>query len=449
MYRSINATSICRRHASARLLAAAIIFLLASGAIRAQAQEIEAGGRHQRERNNGNNAGGGGHHNKHKPLGKGADPWWDTNGTTAGAGTTTLSQLWDTTSAFWNTNFAGTGSPGVWNNGGASDANFSAGTDATGSFTVTIKKNTTIAANSITVEEGSPTITGDGTGGGSNLNLGAGGLTVNSGALLTFNGSNTIVALTAAQAWVNNGSGTVAVSTTGNSGTPGFQINNHLTLNGGSFTFTSTATGAGGVTVSAGTLFVNNTAGSGTGTGTVTVNSTGTLGGSGTITGAVTVSGSTAAINAGATAGAVGTLNINNGSLTALTLTSSKFIVDMTSLTADQLNITGLVNLGTTSLLQLNIPNGTTFAANTAFVLINNDLSDAISGTFSNAPAGTDIIGGYAWIVSYTGGINGNDFVLTAVPEPSTWFAGGLALAALVYTQRRRTRSAIRRSPRA
>jgi hypothetical protein len=192
-------------------------------------------------------------------------------------------------------------------------------------------------------------------------------------------------------------------------------------------------------------LFVNNTTGSGTGAGAVTVNGTGTLGGSGTITGAVTATGSTAAINAGATSGAVGTLNINNGSLTALTLTSSKFIVDMTATTADQLNITGLVSLST-AILQLNIPNGTTFTTGQQFTLINNDAADAITGTFSNAPTGTDLIGGYFWTVSYTGG-TGNDFVLTAaIPEPSTWLAGGLALAALICSQRRQIRSLVRRS---
>jgi hypothetical protein len=117
---------------------------------------------------------------------------------------------------------------------------------------------------------------------------------------------------------------------------------------------------------------------------------------------------------------------------------NSVFSVDMTATTADKLNVTGSVTL-TLASLQLNIPNGTTFAAGQAFTLIDpSGTSSAFTGAFSNAPAGADdIINGYAWMVSYTGG-DGNDFVLTAVPEPSTWVAGALALATLLYAQRRR-----------
>ena len=86
------------------------------------------------------------------------------------------------------------------------------------------------------------------------------------------------------------------------------------------------------------------------------------------------------------------------------------------------------------------------FSAGQQFTLINNDTnSDAITGAFSNAPSGNDIINGYAWMVSYTGG-DGNDFVLTAVPEPSTWFGAGLACAALLVLQRRRLSSWVKRA---
>jgi hypothetical protein len=69
-----------------------------------------------------------------------------------------------------------------------------------------------------------------------------------------------------------------------------------------------------------------------------------------------------------------------------------------------------------------------------------------VAETFSNAPTGMDIINGYAWIVSYSGG-TGNDFVLTAVPEPGTWVAGSLALAGLVCYQRRRFARFFKRGP--
>jgi autotransporter-associated beta strand protein len=357
---------------------------------------------------------------------------------------------------------AGTSATAVWNNGDA--AVFSAGSNATGSYTVNVSGS--ITASTITFEEGTVTLGGIST---PALTIsGAGGVTINS----TINGTTTfasslgtvVLSDNVDSAWTNNSSqdfvvasgvrigdkGSLILGGSGSGTISGIisQVNSSGSHQGalvktgaGTFTLTGANTyggGTNGTTVNNGTLFVNNTTGSGTGTGAVTVNNTGTLGGSGTITGAVTVSGSTAAINAGATSGAVGTLNINNGALTALTLTSSKFIVDMTATTADQLNITGLVSLSAAT-LQLNIANGTTFAAGQQFTLINNDAVDAITGTFSNAPTGTDTIGGYLWVVSYAGG-TGNDFVLTAVPEPSTWFAGGLALAALIYTQRRRMR---------
>jgi fibronectin-binding autotransporter adhesin len=203
----------------------------------------------------------------------------------------------------------------------------------------------------------------------------------------------------------------------------------------GSTTLTGANTYSGGTTVSAGTLFVNNSTGSGTGTGAVVVNNSGTLAGSGTISGAVTLNNS-AKINAGGTAGAIGTLTTG-----ALTLNNTSILsVDMTSGSgnADKVIVNGNVILATNSVLQLVIPNGTTFGAGETFTLIDpSGTSPAFTGAFSNAPTGTDIINGYAWMVSYAGG-DGNDFVLTAVPEPSTWAAGALALAAVGYTQRRR-----------
>ena len=119
----------------------------------------------------------------------------------------------------------------------------------------------------------------------------------------------------------------------------------------------------------------------------------------------------------------------------ALTLTGSNtFHVDASgTLTSnwDQLIVTGGVTLGTTSVLDLTIASGLSFTGGTQYVLISNDLADAISGTFSNAANGSTVVfNGYLFTVNYAGG-DGNDFTLTAVPEPSTWIAGALALTAL------------------
>lgn len=61
--------------------------------------------------------------------------YWDTNGTTAGSGGTAPSGTWGG-GAQWNANAAGTGIPNTWISGGT--AAFSAGTDATGNYSVSV-----------------------------------------------------------------------------------------------------------------------------------------------------------------------------------------------------------------------------------------------------------------------------------------------------------------------
>ncbi|MEY2493084.1 MAG: hypothetical protein QOH24_2035 [Verrucomicrobiota bacterium] len=219
----------------------------------------------------------------------------------------------------------------------------------------------------------------------------------------------------------------------------------------GTLALNGTNTYSGGTVVNAGILLVNNTSGSGTGTQTVTVNGSGTLGGTGTISGAVTLvnGGSAATIDAGpsgtaGTAAAVGALHTG-----ALTLTGSNvFHADFSSISNyDQLFVTGAVALGTTSTLQLSIPTGLNFQQGTNYTLINNDGTlDAIVGTFSNAANGSTVtLGGYDFTSNYAGG-DGNDFVLTAVPEPTTWVAAALALVAIVYSQRLRIVAGLKRA---
>ena len=79
--------------------------------------------------------------------------YWDTNGSTAGAGATPTGS-WDTTGSnkVWTSNSAGTSTTSKWINN--SDAVFSAGTDATGSYTVTVG---TVSVNSLNVALGNPT----------------------------------------------------------------------------------------------------------------------------------------------------------------------------------------------------------------------------------------------------------------------------------------------------
>ena len=201
------------------------------------------------------------------------------------------------------------------------------------------------------------------------------------------------------------------------------------------FVLSGANTYGAGTTVTGGTLLVDNTTGSGTGTGIVTVSNSGTtLGGTGTITGAVTIN-SGARILGGTGAAASGTLTLANN----LTLNSGSII---------QL---ALGPAGAHSTLART--GGTwSFQSNQAFTFI--DLG-ATAGTYNNIITGlASNPGTGGWTITNPGfagtftfdGAN-IDLTLTAVPEPSTWIAGALALAALAYTQRRRrvrTRAATR-----
>jgi len=117
--------------------------------------------------------------------------FWDTNARTTGAGTTP-NGTWSTSNSQknWNPNPAGTSNLAAWTSG--YNAFFSAGTNATSSYTVTVFGTQNVS--SITVQEGSPTFDGgtlnfsDATPGltiasGSTVNLGTTALTSSTGNL--------------------------------------------------------------------------------------------------------------------------------------------------------------------------------------------------------------------------------------------------------------------------
>lgn len=86
--------------------------------------------------------------------------YWDRNGSTTGAGTSPAGN-WATTGSNrsnWNTNSNGTGTPGNWTQNYI--AVFSAGNDATGSYTVTMNSNTAMQVDALIVQEGNVTFTG-------------------------------------------------------------------------------------------------------------------------------------------------------------------------------------------------------------------------------------------------------------------------------------------------
>ncbi len=87
-----------------------------------------------------------------------AQLYWDTNGATPGASATTAAAgTWDLSSSLWTTDSTGSIAATTWT--GPNTAVFSAGTNATGTYTVTVKAGTTIPnITGIKEEEGTVTL---------------------------------------------------------------------------------------------------------------------------------------------------------------------------------------------------------------------------------------------------------------------------------------------------
>ncbi len=188
---------------------------------------------------------------------------------------------------------------------------------------------------------------------------------------------------------------------------------------------------SGGTMVNAGTLLINNSSGSGTGTGSVAVNNSGTvLGGTGTISGAVTINGG-ANVTA-ATNGTVGALTLSGGlTLTGASGNLASYLVDLTSGSGDALLITGDLDLSTT--FDQIVFQGTTGAASYQLATYTGTLT-GVFDTVTNLPSG--------YVLQYnTGEI---DLVMTAVPEPSTWIGGLLAVLLLAWSGEAKETSQIR-----
>lgn len=297
----------------------------------------------------------------------------------------------------------------------ASTANLtlSSATETVGSLTATLGSTISLGANTLTTTTSANTaVDGVISGvGGSLVKNGSGQLTLS--ATNTYSGTTTIGTGSAIRLFGTNGTfGGGAVS---NSGTVRFErsaaltVSNNITGSGaieqngsGRITLTGTDTAGAGTSVLFGRLDVNGTLGS-----NVTVTNPGVLGGTGTITGNVGGTGvvapgtSPGILNVVGTFGPVGSLSVEINGVTPGTQ-------------HDQVNVTGGVNLGGTTVLDIDPLSSITTNPGQQIVLINNDDTDAITGTFlGRAEGSTVIVNGLPFVISYIGGLNGNDVTLT------------------------------------
>jgi len=135
----------------------------------------------------------------------------------------------------------------------------------------------------------------------------------------------------------------------------------------------------------------------------------GTLKGVGTV-GDVTMSAGTVA--PGASPGV-----LNTGSLA---YTGGSFDVELGGTAAgefDQTNVTGTVDLGTATTLNISLFGSYEPAINDAFIIINNDGEDAVVGNFSGLADGDKVIGAYTYQINYNAG-DGNDVALLVTGNP-------------------------------
>ena len=181
--------------------------------------------------------------------------YWDIDGPTPGAGGPTPSGTWSSAAANWSPNAAGDAATEAWISGTAAGdgrmAYFSSGSDATGSFTVTI--DGTNFASGMVVNQGTVNLGGAGV-----VGIGSGTVTVRPGTTLGINNQSRVTQ-SAGGLLVLDG-GTLLMSNTGNagslwtalgagiqlspnSGTVNYNVGNNVTIFQGVFL------GEGGTTV--------------------------------------------------------------------------------------------------------------------------------------------------------------------------------------------------------
>jgi autotransporter-associated beta strand protein len=553
MSRSINAISICRRHASARVLAATIIFLLVSGATQAQEIEVGAGQKHSKASARANHSSGSARHHG-KKGGSGGDPTW------TGGGSPSVN---------WST--PGNWTPGAPTSGTLTDLVF-AGSTNTGTAGIPLNNDiggagVTMTLNSIAFSSGGGTfflggntLRLDGTGPSPNSitqnsssaesianRIDATGKANNNATTITLGGDGTGVVTLSGVISTGDGHRDYAITKTGTSTFVLSGANTYTdvtTINGGTLQFAkqvslyNNTTGswtATNIVVASGATAAFNVGGTGEFTsanidtlkalgtatggfksgsflGLDTTNASGgnftyasvianpnggtnvlgltklgtgtlTLTGASTYTGATTINGGTLKLDNNNTTAArlAGTsgITVNSGGTLLLAQTgvaSNDRINNSATMTLNggTFNTGGLSEHGATNntagigALTLQSTSIIDMGSAASIIAFANSSSAVWSGTLNIYNwSGTPLTGGgtdelffgnnntgltatqLAEVQFFSGtgtGSYGLGALILAngevvpIPEPGTWFAGGLALAALIYSQRRRLR---------
>ncbi|MDF1754557.1 MAG: autotransporter-associated beta strand repeat-containing protein, partial [Verrucomicrobiales bacterium] len=193
----------------------------------------------------------------------------------------------------------------------------------------------------------------------------------------------------------------------------------------GTLTMNADNTYQGATSVDGGILLVNGTHTGGAG---YTVGAAATLGGTGATTASVNAAGGT--ISPGLSTGADTIDDLATGDLT-LTGSTTTFAVEIGGVTGgtlhDQIDVTGTVDLGG-STLTVSLSGGFSPSLNNEFIIIDNDDTDGVTGTFDGLPEGATVtaVGGEKFTITYAGG-DGNDVVLFAgEAETNVDLSGGV-----------------------
>jgi autotransporter-associated beta strand protein len=205
----------------------------------------------------------------------------------------------------------------------------------------------------------------------------------------------------------------------------------------GRLVFSGSNSYSGATNVSAGSLVVNGF----NGNSAFTVGNTAGLSGVGTVGSLAVQSGATLTPGDGTGILRSGSFTLAAGGTFAISLLGNA-VSPVAGTDYTQLSATGSVSLSGDFSLTLN--GGYVHNAGAMYFVVENDLSDAISGTFNGlANNAVFTVGGNDFQISYFGNsttnsfTGGNDVVLMAVPEPSAFLLGIVSLAGLAFMRRR------------